>query len=191
MEKPPVVAPAIRRRTPDDVPLLAAVLAEQRDETQYPVMWPLDVSVESFLVRRGELAAWVAELDGRVVGHVAVGVPGDELAQLWAPATGGSALGEVCVLFVGAATRGTGVGGLLLDTAVAWILDRGLAPVLDVAEVNDRALAVYRHRGWQEVARTRLSWLPEESGDLVLMTLPPHALPRAAVTRPNGAPRLT
>jgi len=154
------------------VPLLAEVLAEQRAETHYPVMWPLPGPVESFLVRRGELAAWVAELGGRVVGHVAVSDPGDELGPLWAPATGGAPLGEVSVLFVGSAARGSGVGGLLLDTAVAWIRERGLAPVLDVAEVNDRALAVYRHRGWEEVTRTRLSWLPDDAGDLILMALP-------------------
>jgi GNAT superfamily N-acetyltransferase len=169
---PRVVTPTIRPRTSDDVPLLAEVLAEQRAATQYPVMWPLVVPVESFIVREGELAAWVAELEGRVVGHVAVSDPGAELAPLWAPATGGAPLGELSVLFVGSTARGTGVGGLLLDTAVAWIRAHGLAPVLDVAEVNDRALAVYRHRGWQEVARTRLSWLPEDSGDLILMALP-------------------
>ncbi|WKN49432.1 GNAT family N-acetyltransferase [Nocardioides sp. Arc9.136] len=163
----------VRPRRPDDVPVLVEVLAEQQPGSRYPMRWPLPFPVERFLVRGTEEAAWVAELDGRVVGHVAVcsvpdpevfGVPGD--------------LVSVAVLFVGLAVRGTGTGGLLLDTAVAWAHEHERLPVLDVVPRHSRAIAVYRHRGWVEVGRVRPDWLPADEDDVVLMTLPPGPVER-------------
>ncbi|MDN4171392.1 GNAT family N-acetyltransferase [Nocardioides sp. SOB77] len=159
---------SVRPRRPEDVPALAEVLAAQQAGSRYPMRWPLPFPVERFLVRESEEAAWVAEADGRLVGHVAVcsvtdpavfRVPGD--------------LAAVAVLFVDPAVRGSGLGGRLLDTAVAWVRERGRVPVLDVVPRHSRAVEVYRHRGWVEVGRLRPDWLPADEDDLVLMTLPP------------------
>jgi GNAT superfamily N-acetyltransferase len=162
----------IRQRRDDDIPTLARVLVEQQPTSHYPVQWPLDIPVEDFLVRPGEERAWVAELDGRVVGHVAVYTLDGDLRAHFVAATGTEELAELAVLFVGIDVIGTGVGGRLHDTAVDWIVASGRQPVLDVVPVHDRAVDVYRHRGWQEIGEVRPVWLAEDFPTLVLMTLP-------------------
>lgn len=161
----------IRERRPEDVAELVVVLTEQQPSSQYPVQWPLDIPVEDFLVRPGEERAWVAELDGRVVGHVAVYSLGEGLREAFVDALGTEALAELAVLFVAVDVIGTGVGGRLLDTAVDWIVASGRQPVLDVVPVHDRAVEVYRHRGWQVIGEVRPVWLAEDFPTLTLMTL--------------------
>lgn len=156
--------------------MLAALLAEQQPGSSYPFRWPLPLPVERFLVREDEQAAGVAEVDGAVVGHVAAGsAPGTgEPDATFRTATGCTDPALVSVLFTGTRVRDTGVGGRLLDTAVAWARAHGRAPVLDVVQRHGNALAVYRHRGWTEIGRFRCDWLPEDEPDVVLMTLPEH-----------------
>jgi GNAT superfamily N-acetyltransferase len=162
----------IRERRAEDVAALAEVLAEQQAATRYPIRWPLPIPVEDFLVRPGEERAWVADLDGRVVGHVAVYELGGPLRDAFAGAAGTDEVAELAVLFVATEVIGTGIGGRLHDTAVAWIRASGRQPVLDVVPVHERAVEVYRHRGWQEIGEVRPVWLAEDFPALVLMTLP-------------------
>lgn len=75
------------------------------------------------------------------------------------------------MLFVAETVVGTGVGGLLHDTAVAWIRATGRLPVLDVAPAHDRALAVYERRGWQVIGEARVPFLGDYP-PLLLMALP-------------------
>ncbi len=161
----------IRERRAEDVAVLARVLAEQQQATQYPVRWPLPIPIEDFLVRPGEEQAWVAELDGTVVGHVAVYELGGPLRDAFVDAIGREDLAELAVLFVAAGVSGTGVGGRLHDTAVDWIVASGRQPVLDVVPIHARAIEVYRHRGWRAVGEVRPVWLAEDFPSLVLMTL--------------------
>ena len=168
-----VTRPVIRERRTTDLPALARVLAEQQAATRYPVRWPLPVPVEDFLVRPNEERAWVAEVDGRVVGHVAVLRLEGDLREPFIAGTGTDALGELAVLFVAGDVVGTGVGGRLHDTAVDWIVASGRQPVLDVVPLHDRAVEVYRHRGWRTVGEVRPVWLAEDFPTLVLMTLDP------------------
>lgn len=170
----------IRERRSDDIPALAVVLAEQQAATQYPVRWPLPISVEDFLVRPGEERAWVAEVDGRVVGHVAVYAPAGEMREHYVAAAGTEELAELAVLFVGSDVIGTGVGGRLHDTAVDWIVSSGRQPVLDVIPVHDRAVEVYRHRGWTVVGEVQPAWLAADFPTMVLMTLAAGQFPRSA-----------
>ncbi|WP_051551944.1 GNAT family N-acetyltransferase [Nocardioides sp. URHA0020] len=161
----------IRERRESDLPELVEVLTAQQAATQYPLRWPLPIPVEDFLVRPGEERAWVAERDGAVVGHVAVHALGGQLREHFVAALGTEDLAELAVLFVGSDTVGTGVGGRLHDTAVEWILASGRRPVLDVVPVHDRAVEVYRHRGWVAVGEVRPVWLAPDFPTLVLMTL--------------------
>lgn len=161
----------VRDRRDDDVPALAVVLADQQAGSQYPVWWPLPIPIEEFLVRPGEERAWVAEVDGRVVGHVAVYELAGDLREHFVAATGTEELAELAVLFVAADVIGTGVGGRLHDTAVDWIVGTGRQPVLDVVPVHARAVEVYRHRGWEAVGEVRPVWLSEDFPTLTLMTL--------------------
>src|SRR3954447_15088579 len=162
---------SIRPRRREDVGELVVVLTEQQPSSHYPVQWPLDIPVEDFLVRPGEERAWVAEVDDRVVGHVAVYTLGEGLRAPFVGALGTDALAELAVLFVAADVIGTGVGGRLHDTAVDWILASGRETLLDVVPVHERAVEVFRRRGWQVVGEVRPVWLSDDFPTLVLMTL--------------------
>ncbi|WP_211357211.1 GNAT family N-acetyltransferase [Nocardioides rubriscoriae] len=170
----PLDQPIVRERRPDDLPVLCDLLAAQQAESSYPVRWPLPFPVHDFLVRPGELKAWVVEVDGEVAGHVTAASVDEALAPVFEGATGAHGHHMVSVLFTGAAARGRGLGGLLLDTAVAWIRERGHVPVLDVVPVHAPALALYRSRGWVEVGSWRFPWLAPELPDVALMALPPY-----------------
>ena len=160
-------------REPTDVPVLADVLAEQQPSSRYPFRWPLPFPVEQFLVREHEEAAWVARVDGRPIGHVSVSRVAGAMAVPFAAATGRPVeeLALVTVLFVATGAQGSGVGGRLLDTAVDWARGRGRLPVLDVVQAHERALSVYRRRGWEVVGEMRPDWLPAEEQPLLLMRL--------------------
>lgn len=177
----------IRARRPDDLPGLVRLLGAQQAGSQYPIRWPLPVPTEQFLVRPAERRAWVAELDGSVVGHVTAAHVDDELVPLFAPAVGDRSMGMMSVLFTGESRRGLGIGARLHDTAVAWIRGRDEVPVLDVVPVHEPALAFYLRRGWLEVGRSRFRWMPGELPDVILMALPSDT-PGAAGA---GSSRLT
>ena len=73
----------VRPRREADLPALLTILARQQAETSYPFSWPPPYPAEQFVVRPLELAAWVAELDGEVVGHVALhAAEDDELGRI-------------------------------------------------------------------------------------------------------------
>src|SRR6478735_6008007 len=120
---------SIRPRRREDVGELVVVLTEQQPSSHYPVRWPLWVPVEEFLVRPGEERAWVAEVDGRVVGHVAVHTLAGELRDSFVAATGTEDRAELAVLFGAGDGVGTGGGGRLHDTAVEGIRASGRQPV--------------------------------------------------------------
>ncbi|MEO5981473.1 MAG: GNAT family N-acetyltransferase [Pedococcus sp.] len=168
-------AVTIRPRRPEDLIALAEVLAAQQPYSGYPQRWPLPFPVEQFLQRAAELSAWVAELDGVVVGHVAATavLPGD-LATVWSTGTGRplTELAEVSVLFVDHGVAGRGVGSALLATAVAFIRRSGLRPVLDVVQETTNAVRLYSRHGWQVVGETRPWWLPDGHRPVLLMALP-------------------
>ena len=165
----------VRERTGDDIAALAEVLATQQPHSGYPQNWPLPFPVESFIARAGEDAAWVAELDGRVVGHVAVSrvEPGLE-ADLWTEGTGRAReeLAAVAVLFVDHTVAGRGVGKALLATAVEAIRSSGRTPVLDVVQETTSAVELYRRGGWQVVGEGRPWWLPDDHLPVLFMALP-------------------
>lgn len=168
----------VRPRTTTDVPPLVEVLAEQQPASRYPFRWPLPFPAEEFVARAGEEAAWVARVDGRVAGQVAVlGVADDELGRAWCAATGlaPADLAVVASFFVGTRHRGRGVGRALLATAVEWVRERGRLPVLDVVQGHAAAVRLYTSAGWRTVGEARPPWLPDEEPPVLLMVLDPGA----------------
>ncbi|MGB7817997.1 MAG: GNAT family N-acetyltransferase [Ornithinibacter sp.] len=165
---------SVRARRPEDLPRLVEVLAAQQPSSGYPVRWPLPMPVEEFIVRAGEIRAWVSTATDLVVGHVSILRPrhGWE-TKAWTVGTGLAAdrLAAVSVLFVDPAHRDRGFGTRLLDTAVAHARGLGLTPVLDVVQEHSVAADLYRRRGWEVVAEVRPPWLPEGRLPVLMMML--------------------
>jgi [ribosomal protein S18]-alanine N-acetyltransferase len=79
---------------------------------------------------------------GRVVGYVVAWFAAGE--------------GEIANVAVAPSARGRGIGGMLLDAAIAAAGDHGAeALYLDVRESNARARTLYDSRGFVEVGRRR------------------------------------
>jgi GNAT superfamily N-acetyltransferase len=110
------------------------------------------------------LAAYVADRDGEIVGHVAVTLVGGDTATdlRWREVTGHPVtdLAGVGQLFVRPSFRGGGIGRSLVDAALADIGSRGLVPVLEV--ITDARLApAYAHgHGWRLRATDRFPGPP-------------------------------
>ncbi len=129
----------LRPREERDLPPLVALLGLQQAGSGYPVRWPLPFPVEDFLVRPGELGAWVATDADRVVGHVSLLQPREGWeADGWGAGTGlpPERLAAVSVLFVDPRLGRRGIGTALLDRAVAAARHLGRVPVLDVVQEN-------------------------------------------------------
>ena len=142
----------VRPRLAGDLEQCVRLLADVHRVDGYPTYWPEDPT--GWLSPNGMLGSWVADSEGRVVGHVALAAvrPGPA-ADIWSEAAGvpRARLGSTSRLFVAKAARGAGIGSALLDAACAEAVGRGLRPVLDVVETNGEAIRLYERRGWRRV----------------------------------------
>lgn len=179
-----MTAVTIRARRREDLPRLVEILGEQQPSSRYPFRWPLPFPVEQFIARQHELAAFVAEVDGALAGHVCVqsvagsaavnGIDGGELGRAWSAGHDRPVeeLAAVSALFTALFARGRGAGGALLEAAVGWIRGQGLAPCLDVVQHHSPALAIYEAHGWVRIAEVRPPWLPAGESSVIAMVLP-------------------
>jgi GNAT superfamily N-acetyltransferase len=111
-------------------------------------------NLRAFISSAGALGAWVVEIDGRLVGHVALNPDSSrEVAELAANTIGcpTGQLGVVARLLVHPEARRRGVGAALLATAANAARQRGLWPVLDVASHFDAAIRLYERSGWVRI----------------------------------------
>ena len=116
----------------------------------YPKYLPDDL--DAFVNNPAEMAAWVAESAGRIVGHVAVHrVTGDPASPVASSATGLAAEEMLVIarLMVHPNARRIGVGRQLLETATSYATIRQLLPILDVLQESDAAIALYEDQGWR------------------------------------------
>lgn len=105
-----------------------------------------------FLAPRHETAAWVAEWDGALVGHVALhDAAVDPTWPAAHRATGLPAerLAVVARLLVSPDLRRGGVGRALLGHATRAAHAAGRRPVLDVQRDSPAAIGLYERAGWQ------------------------------------------
>ncbi|MGW5095330.1 GNAT family N-acetyltransferase [Streptomyces nodosus] len=158
------VPPIARRRTDGDLGDCVRVLAAVHEHDGYPVNWP--EFPEAWLTPPSLVASWVAELDGRIAGHIGLSRSdaGDVAPGLWSARTGVSvdATAVVNRLFVAPWARGHGIGALLMAQAVAEAQDRGVHPVLDVVASDTAAATLYERLGWQLLATVEQRWGPEQ-----------------------------
>ena len=123
----------------------------QRDD--YPLhLAPEDVP--AYFASGHEVAAWVAESQGRVVGHVALHrAPGDPTLEAAERATGldPQQLVMVARLFVAPDLRRAGLGRCLLRHATRHARSLGQRAVLDVGQTLHAPVALYESEGWSRV----------------------------------------
>ncbi|OAR22747.1 acyltransferase [Streptomyces sp. ERV7] len=158
-------APYIRPRADHDLDACVHALAAVHERDGYPVNWPERPG--DWLAQPSPLAAWVAELDGRVAGHIGLspGGTGDVAPGLWSAraGVGPEATAVVSRLFVAPEARGHGIGRLLLARAVDEARARGLHPVLDVVASDTAATALYERMGWELLAEVEQEWEPRQT----------------------------
>ena len=159
-----VVKFEIRPRVDDDLDACAALARATHSRDGYPA-YVRDDDFLRFVSRPGALAAWVAEIDGAVSGHVALHTRTTEPAmQLVASRLGVSPeqCGVIARLMVLPDARRRGVGAALLQSATDGARARGLEPILDVVTRHDAAIALYESAGWLRVGSVTLV-LPDGS----------------------------
>ncbi|MEU5804763.1 GNAT family N-acetyltransferase [Streptomyces sp. NPDC047804] len=143
----------VRRRETSDLAEAATVLAAVHESDGYPVEGVEDP--EGWLSPGGLLAAWVAELDGHVVGHVAINrpQPGEEVARLWREKSGAdnSQFAVLARLFVSSEARKGSAGKHLMDAATAYARASGLRLVLEVLTKDAAAIRLYERLGWKRI----------------------------------------
>ncbi|MFY4720949.1 GNAT family N-acetyltransferase [Streptomyces sp. LaBMicrA B280] len=171
MEQPaqPMVEEAsgccVRRREDADLDACVELLAEVHERDGYPENWPERPG--DWLARPALFAAWVAELDGRIVGHVGLSEGGaeDRAPGLWSRRAGTPVEAAVVIsrLFVSPAVRGKGVGALLMERAAGEARRRRRHPVLDVLTSDTSAVALYTRLGWTLLDTVDQRWSPTET----------------------------
>ncbi|MGW9555461.1 N-acetyltransferase family protein [Nocardiopsis sp. NPDC055551] len=140
----------IRPRTENDLPACAAALREVHAKDGYPVEGVDDAL--GWLTPPGLTAAWVAELDGKAVGHVLVSEPHDEAAVMLWKEKSDQPVYVLARLFVTPAARGHRLGGKLTEAAMQWAQERGHRLVLDVMEKDQKAIRLYENLDWARLA---------------------------------------
>lgn len=141
--------PIIRPRNAGDMTECIEVLRAVHQRDSYPVNWPADA--------KGWLeeleAAFVAEIDGHVVGHVAARISDDDARVV-----------TVERLFVSPSANGRGLGARLLAVAAAH--GNADVAILAVADNGHHARRLYSERGWSLRSRTPITWGGSEASSL-------------------------
>jgi GNAT superfamily N-acetyltransferase len=157
--------PRVRQRTDGDIEECVRVLADVHARDGYPVNWP-DRPGE-WLSGGPLVGSWVAELGGRVVGHVSLSHAGEgDLAPaLWSERHGAARATTAVVsrLFVSPQARGHRIGALLIGRAMEEARRHGLHPVLDVVTSDTAAAALYERLGWELMATVEQQWSPQQT----------------------------
>jgi GNAT superfamily N-acetyltransferase len=150
----------IRPKAHSDEPGCLALLLEVHRYDGYPRYLPDDPP--RFITPPYESAAWVAEQDGQIVGHVglhdAAVNPTLHAAQR-ATGLGPDELAVVARLLVAPLARGAGLGRALLETAASYARSKGQRAVLDVVQDSAAPIALYEATGWTRLEPLKLDFV--------------------------------
>lgn len=120
----------------------------------YPPHLPGDL--RSFMAAPDALAAWVAERDGQIIGHVALHRHSSAAVVAMASEAlnrSPERLGVIARLLVSPQSRRDGVGRSLLDVASRDAMARDRWPILDVATHFHAAISLYESCGWMRAGQ--------------------------------------
>ena len=145
-----------RPRQPADLPACVASLRRVHEASGYPSRWPDDPA--GWLTPRTMVAAWVAEYDGEIAGHVALVRGLNVECLLRATGLPVEALGGIVRLYVDPGFQRLGLARALLGTAAGAAADHDLKPVLDVVADSAPAVALYERAGWQLAGIQPATW---------------------------------
>jgi GNAT superfamily N-acetyltransferase len=150
----------VRSRGDDDMSECVRVLARVHEHDGYPMRWPDSPAI--WLAPVDQLAAWVAELNGEIIGHIVLSrsSAGDLAPELWSRLTRASVgdSGVISRLFVAPGARGRNVGSLLMAEALRDARERGLHAVLDVVATDSAAIVLYERLGWTHLGQVDQQW---------------------------------
>ncbi|MEV4502717.1 GNAT family N-acetyltransferase [Streptomyces klenkii] len=136
----------------DDLTGAAEALVEVHETDGYPVEGVKDP--QAWLGTENVLAAWVAESDGEIVGHVAIMRPqGEDAVSLWTEQSGAGEA-DVAVLarlFVVRAARKHSTGKRLMEEAMDYARENGIRLILDVMTKDAAAMRLYERLGWRRI----------------------------------------
>ena len=135
--------------------------------------------------------AWVAEVDGRVAGHVALHERSTDAVMALASVATGRPVDHIAVvarLAVAPDHRRQGIGRALLHTAAETARVRGRWPVLDVVTRFAGAIALYEGCGWRRAGEVTLRLGNEAFRELVFLGPPPVL---NVTSSPSGGRRAT
>jgi ribosomal protein S18 acetylase RimI-like enzyme len=145
------VAALIRPRTDVDLPSCIDAMRAAHEADGYPTVWPADPA-RWLTSRHADVAAWVADVNGTIVGHVAL-----------VHVDGGGPTSAVVRLLVHPEARCSGIGRALMSAATDHAKAHGNRLVLEVADSGNAAIRLYERLGWRRVGERRAGWL-EPSG---------------------------
>ncbi|GAA3562435.1 hypothetical protein GCM10022197_17580 [Microlunatus spumicola] len=177
----------IRTKAAADDDACVAVMERTHAVDGYPRYWPERPA--GFLRAKGETDAWVAELDGRVVGQVALHrADGEPVVALAQEATGlpVDRLTVLARLLVHPDARGRGVGRSLVRTATARAYATGRRPVLDVLQETTGPARLYESEGWTRLGPTSLDLSGFGYGDVPPLRLWVYLAPPAGGEAPTA-----
>jgi GrpB-like predicted nucleotidyltransferase (UPF0157 family)/GNAT superfamily N-acetyltransferase len=150
----------LRARVEEDLHQCDVLARVVQEADGYPPFLPAG-DLRGFLLAPEALAAWIAEEDGQILGHVSLHSHSSApVMALASEATGrdGQALGFVARLLVRPDVRRRGIGRALLQKAAGAAVERGLWPVLDVATRFTGAIAMYEAAGWRRAGTVTVSF---------------------------------
>ncbi|MGZ4508726.1 MAG: N-acetyltransferase family protein [Blastococcus sp.] len=165
---------SVRSRTTEDLPGCVRALRDVHAADGYPTAWP--ASPTEWLSPAGWSAAWVAEFDGSVAGHVCLVRGAADPVVTALTGAGSSRLATVSRLFVAPECRGHRLGAALLAASSAYAAEEDLQLMLDVVDDGSPAVALYERLGWQLVDRRTADWTTPDGRRLpVLIYIAPDA----------------
>ena len=141
---------AIRRRCDDDLNACVAVLHIVQENEGYPRGTN---DFRKFLANERVQDAWIAELHGGIIGHVAINKASDTdlSVSMWKRKypKDRSEVAVLARLFVLPECRKSGAAKALVEAATASSNEDGVRLVLFVLLANQAAMRLYERLGWE------------------------------------------